>query len=58
MRRILGQKDQGDDVALIQETLNDVMPFMEPAPQVPAVGTIWEQEAASAPPRLRPPCAR
>ena len=46
MRRILGQKDQGDDVALIQETLNDVMPFMEPAPQVPAVGTIWEQEAA------------
>jgi hypothetical protein len=46
MRRILGRGDQGDDVALVQDTLNDVMPFARPAARVPNVGTVWEQEAA------------
>jgi hypothetical protein len=46
MRRILGRGDQGDDVALVQDTLNDVMPFARPAARVVNVGTVWEQEAA------------
>ncbi len=46
MRHILGRNDTGDDVALIQDTLNDLMPFARPAPRTLSVGTVWEQEAA------------
>jgi len=46
MRRILGLQDSGEDVAMIQETLNDLMPFARPAPRIVSVGTIWEQVAA------------
>jgi peptidoglycan hydrolase-like protein with peptidoglycan-binding domain len=46
MRRILGLHDKGDDVALIQQTLNDLMPFAEPVQQIADVGTIWEQADA------------
>lgn len=48
MRRILGLHDKGDDVALIQDSLNDLMPFAVPAQSAPTVGTIWEQANSNA----------